>query len=96
LPDTSDFSKPPIFYPVLNEEYAVQIARDWNAATNHTGIGYVTRFQMKADFLSRYSVKTVGALMYQEYWIPAEDLLKFNRNIVGLIEVIAEFRKQTE
>jgi hypothetical protein len=21
----------PIFYPVLNEEYAVQIARDWNA-----------------------------------------------------------------
>lgn len=28
----------------------------------------------------------------QEYWIPAEDLLVFNRNIVGLIEVIAEFR----
>ena len=22
----------PIFYPVLTEEYAVQIARDWNAA----------------------------------------------------------------
>jgi hypothetical protein len=21
----------PIFYPVLNEEYATQIARDWNA-----------------------------------------------------------------
>ena len=21
----------PIFYPVLNQEYAVQIARDWNA-----------------------------------------------------------------
>ena len=86
----------PIFYPVLNEEYAAQIARDWNAATNDTGIGYVTRFQVKADFLSRYSVKTVGALMHQEYWIPAEDLPKFNRNIVGLIEVIAEFHKQTK
>ena len=24
----------PIFYPVLNEEYAAQIARDWNAKYN--------------------------------------------------------------
>jgi hypothetical protein len=24
----------PIFYPVLSEEYAVQIARDWNAKYN--------------------------------------------------------------
>lgn len=79
----------PIFYPVLNQEYAVQIARDWNAATNDTGIGYVTRFQVRADFLSRYCVKTVGASMHQEYWIPAEDLPEFNRNIVGLIEVVA-------
>ncbi len=28
----------PIFYPVLNEEYATQIARDWN--TKHGGTGY--------------------------------------------------------
>lgn len=27
-----------------------------------------------------------------EYWIPAEDLDQFNAHIVGLIEVIAEFR----
>jgi hypothetical protein len=27
-----------------------------------------------------------------EYWIPAEDLDEFNAHIVGLIEVIAEFR----
>jgi len=26
-------------------------------------------------------------------WIPAEDLAELNRNIVGLIEVIEEFRK---
>ena len=26
-----------------------------------------------------------------EYWIPAEELADFNRNIVGQIEVIAEF-----
>ncbi|MFH7026841.1 MAG: ADP-ribosylglycohydrolase family protein [Heteroscytonema crispum UTEX LB 1556] len=81
----------PIFYPVLNEEYAAQIARDWNAATDDSGIGYVTRFQVQAKFLQRYSIKTVGASMHQEYWIPAEDLAEFNQNIIGLIEVIAEF-----
>ncbi|MEH2191398.1 MAG: hypothetical protein V7K98_01850 [Nostoc sp.] len=84
----------PIFYPVLNEEYAAQIARNWNAASTDTGyIGYVTRFQVRAEFLSRYSVKTVGGSIHQEYWIPAEDLPEFNRNIIGLIEVISEFRQ---
>jgi hypothetical protein len=29
--------------------------------------------------------------VHQEYWIPAEDLPEFNRNLVGPIEVIAEF-----
>jgi hypothetical protein len=29
--------------------------------------------------------------MHQELWIPAEDLPEMNRNIVGLIEVIAEY-----
>ena len=32
----------PIFYPVLNEEYATKIARDWNV--RQSGAGYVTRF----------------------------------------------------
>ncbi|MBO0725121.1 MAG: hypothetical protein J2P52_05950 [Blastocatellia bacterium] len=35
---------------------------------------------------------TVGSSIHQEYWIPAEDLQEFNRNIVGLIEVIAEYQ----
>lgn len=84
----------PIFYPVLNEEYAAQIARNWNAASTDTGyVGYITRFQVRAEFLNRYSVKTVGGSIHQEYWIPAEDLPEFNRNIVGLIEVISEFRQ---
>ncbi|HEX6482150.1 MAG TPA: hypothetical protein VF043_25180 [Ktedonobacteraceae bacterium] len=79
----------PIFYPVLYEEYAIQIARDWNARDGNTG--YVTRFQVRTDFLSRYDVRTVGSSQYKEYWIPAEDLEEFNSNIVGKIEVIAEF-----
>ena len=84
----------PIFYPVLNEEYAAQIARDWNAKSASSGYrGYVTRFRVRADYLGRYEVQTVGSRVHQEYWIPAEELPEFNRNIVGLIEVIAKFRE---
>lgn len=82
----------PIFYPVLNEEYATQIARDWNAKRNPDKRGYVTRFQVRTDFLARYEVQTVGASHHQEYWIPAEQLDEFNQNIVGEIEVIAEYQ----
>jgi len=82
----------PIFYPVLNEEYATQIARDWNAKYNENKIGYVTRFEVSRDFLANYEVKVVGGATHEEYWIPAEDLEQFNQNIVGKIEVISEFR----
>ena len=30
-------SDQPIFYPVLNEDYAVQIARDWNVKESGSG-----------------------------------------------------------
>ena len=82
----------PIFYPVLNEEYATKIARDWNAKYNADKIGYVTKFEVCKDFLDKYDVKIVGGAIHEEYWIPAEDLEEFNRNIVGKIEIIAEFR----
>ena len=82
----------PIFYPVLNEEYAVQIARDWNA--KHDGVGYVTRFRVRNEYLSRYEAQTVGSSLHREYWIPADDLASFNDNIVGKIELVAEFRRK--
>ena len=82
----------PIFYPVLNEAYAAQIAREWNSKHELEKVGYVTRFRVRSDFLKRYAVQTVGGSVHQEYWIPAEDLPEFNRNLVGLIEVIAVFR----
>lgn len=80
----------PIFYPVLNQEYAAQIARDWNVRAS--GAGYVTRFAVRAEFARRYPVKQVGGSTHQELWVPAEELAEFNQNIVGLIEVVAEFR----
>lgn len=79
----------PIFYPVLNEAYATQIARDWNARDGNSG--FVTRFSVQHSFLQHYQVQQVGSALYQEYWIPAEDLEAFNQNIIGKIEVIAEF-----
>lgn len=80
----------PIFYPVMNEEYATRIARDWNVKAS--GVGYVTRFEVEAAFASRYDVQQAGGQTILELWIPAEELEEFNDHIVGLIEVVAEFR----
>jgi len=80
----------PIFYPVLNEDYAKRIARDWNVRAS--GVGYVTRFQVAKTFLDNYEVQQAGGQTILEYWIPAEDLDALNAHIVGLIEVVAEFR----
>jgi hypothetical protein len=80
----------PIFYPVLNREYAIKIASEWNVPDS--GVGYVTEFRVRKDFLDRYAVQQAGGETILEYWIPADDLDEFNRNIVGLIEVVDEFR----
>jgi hypothetical protein len=80
----------PFFYPVLNEAHATQIARDWN--TKDGGRGYVLRFQVDAEFLTRYSIQTVGASIHQEYWIPADELDEFNRHVIGSIELVASFQ----
>jgi hypothetical protein len=79
----------PFFYPVLNEEYARQIARQWN--TRESGAGYVTRFSVEEGFLTKYPVQTVGGSSHQELWVPAEELAEFNLHIVGPIEVVASF-----
>jgi hypothetical protein len=80
----------PIFYPVLEESYAIQIARDWNTCDG--GTGSVLRFQIETEYLAQFTVQTAGSRVHREYWIPAEELAEFNRRLVGLIEVIHEFR----
>lgn len=83
----------PIFYPVQNEEYATQIARDWNTKDAASGfVGYVTRFAVRAEFLVSYEVQKVGGAPHLEYWIPAEDLEAFNDNLVGEIEIVSTYR----
>ncbi|MEM9540605.1 MAG: hypothetical protein AAGA60_14020 [Cyanobacteria bacterium P01_E01_bin.42] len=83
----------PIFYPVLNEEYARKIARDWNVKAS--GSGFVTQFSIDSDYIKKYPVRIVGGSIHRELWIPAEELEEFNRNIVGKIEAIACFYAET-
>ncbi|MFI5721048.1 ADP-ribosylation/crystallin J1 [Nocardia sp. NPDC051750] len=80
----------PIFYPVLNEEYAIKIAREWNVP--HSGVGYVTRFRVDSEFVQRYPVQQAGGRTILELWVPAEELDEFNAHLVGPIEVVHEFR----
>jgi hypothetical protein len=82
----------PIFYPVLTEAYATQIARDWNTRDERSGFaGYVLRFQVRAEFLAEFDVHVVGNAEHREYWSPAGDRPGLNANIVGEIEMLSEF-----
>lgn len=80
----------PIFYPVTNEQYAIDIASRWNV--KDSGGGYVTRFEVDAEFMSRYEIQKVGGSHHTEWWVPAEELEELNDKIRGLIEVIGEYR----
>lgn len=84
----------PIFYPVVTEAYAVEIARDWNTKDEASGCaGFVTRFAVDAASAARIPVHTAGAQRHQELWVPARDLEEFNDHIFGRIEVVAEFHR---
>lgn len=80
----------PFFYPVMNEEYAIQITRDWNVPAY--GVGYVLKFEVDTGYLGKYTVQNVGGHIHNELWVPAEFMEEFNDQILGKIEVIAEFR----
>lgn len=48
----------PIFYPVLSEDHAIRIARDWNVPAS--GAGHVTRFDIRRSFIDKYEVHDAG------------------------------------
>lgn len=81
----------PIFYPVTNERYAVEIASKWNVKDSK--IGFVTKFFVRKTFMDHYEIQTVGASYHTEWWVPDGELEQLNDNIVGLIEVIGEYRE---
>ena len=77
----------PIFYPVLQLEYARQTASDWNTQ-NGQFAGYVTQFKVEDEYISQFEEHTVGGSQHQELWIPAEEMEEFNKHIVGHIKVL--------
>ncbi|MEQ8205287.1 MAG: hypothetical protein RIA65_03855 [Woeseia sp.] len=97
LIEASDYSafpprlpEQPVFYPVLNRDYARQIARDWNV--RDSGAGFVTRFDVERRYLEQFEVQVVGGSQHAELWIPAEELTNFNRHIIGKIAVVDSYK----
>src|ERR1700754_3238198 len=87
----------PIFYPVLNQRYAEQIAREWNANDEFSGyVGHVTAFDMPVDYLQKFPVQNVGGSFHNELWVPAEELEEFNSKIVGEIKVVKSFNQENK
>jgi len=79
----------PIFYPVMNQQYAEQIALEWNTNDEFSGfIGIVTAFDVNEDYLKHYEVQNVGGTVHNELWVPAEELNDFNNHISGTIEIV--------
>jgi hypothetical protein len=82
----------PIFYPVMNQAYAEQIAKQWNTEDEFSGYaGYVLAFDIPEEFIRKYPVQNVGGEIHNELWVPANELELFNDNIVGVIRVVESF-----
>lgn len=82
----------PIFYPVLNEEYASEIAEKWNTRDEAGNfLGFVSKFEVLEEIVNKYPSQNVGARNHNELWIPSEELEEFNQAILGNIEVTKVF-----
>lgn len=80
----------PYFYPVLNREYAEQIARDWNTGDPASGFaGFVTEFELDDSLAAHYERHVVGGQQHEELWVPAGELDRFNAHVRGSIRVVA-------
>lgn len=82
----------PIFYPVLDYDYACTIANDWNTNDEANGyVGYVTQFDIPLDYFEVFEVQNVGAKNHFELWVLSADLEMFNSKIVGGIKIVKAF-----
>jgi hypothetical protein len=83
-----------IFYPVLNCDYAQQIAAQWNtkdSAGRATRVGFVTEFDLPAEYIGRFEQHTAGSSVHNELWVPAEEMDSFNSHILVRIRVTDVF-----
>ena len=80
----------PIFYPVLQLDYARQTASGWNTQ-NGEFAGYVTEFKVEDLYIGEFEEHTVGGSKHKEFWIPAEEVDEFNKHITGHIKVLEAY-----
>ena len=83
-----------IFFPVLSRDYSQQIAAQWNTKDSvgrATRVGFVTEFDLPAEYIERFEEHTVGSSRHMELWVPAENLANFNSQILGRIRVTDVF-----
>jgi hypothetical protein len=76
----------PIFYPVVVQEYADQIAATWNTK-EEPFVGYVTEMEIPDEYAARFTPQTVGAAIHRELWVPSEELAEFNDQLTKPISV---------
>jgi hypothetical protein len=82
----------PIFYPVLNFDYAAHIAREWNTKDPVSGfVGFVTKFEIDDEYAAKFPVQVVGGRTHEELWVPSEEMDEFNSHIIGKIVVEAVY-----
>lgn len=82
----------PIFYPVTNQLYAEQIAKEWNISDEFSGYcGIVTAFDVDVEYLQQFEIQNVGDKNHNELWIPSERLNEFNQKINGKITIVNAF-----
>jgi hypothetical protein len=82
----------PIFYPVLNKEYANEISSKWNTIDEFSNyLGFVSEFNISEEEYLKYKVENVGGKIHNELWVPAENLETFNKAIVGEIKIVNVF-----
>lgn len=83
----------PIFYPVLNEQYAIDIASQWNTNDEFGNyLGFVTKFDVLESEFLKYKIENVGGKHHNELWVPSENLASFNDAIIGEIEITKVFK----
>jgi hypothetical protein len=82
----------PIFYPVMNQQYAEQIAKQWNTEDEFSGyVGHVLAFEIPEEYISKYPIQNVGGELHNELWVPSSELEHLNNNINGLIRIVCSF-----
>ncbi|WP_163832084.1 hypothetical protein [Spartinivicinus ruber] len=81
------------FYPLLHESFAKQIAQEWYLPKH--GQAYVIRLEIASSYLEQFEVKRIGGPEHTEYRIPIEEQTNFSRELVGNIEIVAEYQQDT-